>query len=109
MRTRLAFLTSPFQGKAGSNTPNKDAFLFLAPYLTLFGLFILWPALNGIWMSFHNWDLLFPRKPFIGLENYKNILVLFFCAKLRVDNWCWIYSKDTEIECDGCEVCTGVG
>jgi len=73
MRTRLAFLTSPFQGKTGSNTPNKDAFLFLAPYLTLFGLFILWPALNGIWMSFHNWDLLFPRKPFIGLENYKNI------------------------------------
>lgn len=73
MRPRLAFLTSPFQSKAGSHSQNKDAVIFLTPYGILFSVFILWPALNGIWMSFHNWDLLFPKKPFIGLENYKNI------------------------------------
>jgi multiple sugar transport system permease protein len=73
MRSRLALLIRPFLGKAGSNSLNKDATLFLAPYMLLFTLFILWPAINGLWMSFHNWDLLFPRKPFIGLQNYKDI------------------------------------
>lgn len=46
------------------------AWLFLAPYLVLFGAFVLLPILLGIWMSFHAWDFTLPGKPWVGLENY---------------------------------------
>ena len=46
------------------------AYLFLAPYLVLFAMFILAPILYGLWISLHDWDFLLPGKPFVGLENY---------------------------------------
>jgi multiple sugar transport system permease protein len=48
-------------------------YLFLAPYLLLFFTFVLVPAVFGIWISLHNWDYTLPGKPFIGLENYKDL------------------------------------
>jgi multiple sugar transport system permease protein len=50
------------------------AYLFLAPYLLLFTFFVVLPAIYGIWVSFHSWDLLLPNKPWVGLDNYKNLL-----------------------------------
>ena len=47
--------------------------LLLAPYLVLFSLFILTPAVYGAWISFHDWDYLLPNKPWVGLDNYKNL------------------------------------
>ena len=46
------------------------AWLFLAPYLVLFGGFVLLPILFGLWISLHNWDFTLPGKPFVGLDNY---------------------------------------
>jgi multiple sugar transport system permease protein len=46
------------------------AWLFLAPYLMLFGAFVLLPILLGTWMSLHSWDPNLPGKPFVGLDNY---------------------------------------
>jgi multiple sugar transport system permease protein len=46
------------------------AWLFLAPYLVLFGGFVLLPILLGLWISLHNWDFTLPNKPFVGLDNY---------------------------------------
>ncbi|GAB3030842.1 sugar ABC transporter permease [Parafrigoribacterium mesophilum] len=46
------------------------AYLFLAPFLILFGVFVVAPALFGIWISLHNWNPLLPRQPFVGLDNY---------------------------------------
>jgi len=46
------------------------AYLFLLPYLGLFGTFVLAPILYGLWISLHDWDFLLPGKPFVGLENY---------------------------------------
>jgi multiple sugar transport system permease protein len=48
-------------------------YLFLAPYLLLFGVFVLAPSLFVIWISLHDWDFLLPGKPFVGLENYLNL------------------------------------
>jgi len=53
----------------GRTTP----YLFLAPYLVLFGLFVVGPAIFGIWMSLHDWDFQLPGKPFVGLQNYKDL------------------------------------
>src|SRR5215217_8027450 len=46
------------------------AYLFMAPYLVLFTIFIVIPVVFGIWISLHNWDPLLPVKPFVGLQNY---------------------------------------
>ena len=50
------------------------AWLFLAPYLVLFGGFVLLPIVLGLWISLHNWDFTLPGKPFVGLDNYANLL-----------------------------------
>ncbi|MGW1343543.1 carbohydrate ABC transporter permease [Kribbella sp. NPDC002412] len=64
-RTRAS---SPVRGY-GRATP----YLFLAPYLLLFLLFVVGPALFGLWMSLHDWDFQLPGKPFVGLQNYKDL------------------------------------
>jgi multiple sugar transport system permease protein len=48
-------------------------YLFLAPYLILFTLFVLAPSVYVIWISLHDWDFLLPGKPFVGLQNYVNL------------------------------------
>ncbi|TCM45690.1 carbohydrate ABC transporter permease [Kribbella sp. VKM Ac-2568] len=48
-------------------------YLFLAPYLVLFLLFVIGPAIFGFWMSLHDWDFQLPGKPFVGLQNYKDL------------------------------------
>lgn len=56
-----------FGGVHGSKaTP----YLFLLPYLALFAVFIVVPAVFGLWISLHDWDFLLPGKPFTGLDNY---------------------------------------
>ncbi|MFY0578272.1 carbohydrate ABC transporter permease [Cystobacter fuscus] len=55
--------------RAGRATP----YLFLAPYLVLFGVFVVLPGLYGLWISLHDWDFLLPRKPWVGLRNYQNL------------------------------------
>lgn len=66
---------------AGEATREKKGFdvtpfvpyLFMAPYLLIFGVFILLPALFGIFMSFHQWDYALPEHPWVGLANYLNL------------------------------------
>ena len=50
------------------------AWLFLAPYLVLFLGFVLLPIVLGVWISLHNWDYTLPGKPFVGIDNYSNLL-----------------------------------
>jgi len=48
-------------------------YLLCAPYLVLLLAFVVGPAIFGIWISLHDWDFMLPRKPFIGLQNYKDL------------------------------------
>ncbi|MEI8406950.1 MULTISPECIES: carbohydrate ABC transporter permease [unclassified Kribbella] len=48
-------------------------YLFLAPYLVLFLVFVIGPAIFGLWMSLHDWDFQLPGKPFTALQNYKDL------------------------------------
>jgi multiple sugar transport system permease protein len=57
------------RGGRGGLTP----WLFLAPYLVLFGGFVLAPAVYGLWISLHDWDYTLPGKPFVGPENYQDL------------------------------------
>ncbi len=48
-------------------------YLLCLPYLLLLATFVLGPALFGVWVSLHDWDFLLPAKPFIGLQNYRDL------------------------------------
>ena len=48
-------------------------YIFLAPFLIIFGVFVLAPAVYGVWMSMHNWDFFLPGRPWVGLANYLNL------------------------------------
>lgn len=64
----------PSGGKADSkSTFSMTPYLFLAPYLVLFTVFVLIPAVFGLWISLHNWDYLLPDQPWVGLQNYINL------------------------------------
>ncbi|GEA89601.1 carbohydrate ABC transporter permease [Cellulomonas cellasea] len=53
---------------------NRDGWLFLAPYLVLFTVFVLLPLGWGIWISLHDYDYTLPDKPFVGFDNYAGLL-----------------------------------
>lgn len=50
------------------------AYLFLAPFLSFFSLFFIRAVISAINLSFYNWRLLRPARPFIGLDNYRELL-----------------------------------
>ena len=78
--------TAPAQEvrRGGGRAPNADpavmraglgtALLFVGPYLVLFCTFVLAPIVYGLWISLHQWDFLLPGKPFVGLQNYVDLL-----------------------------------
>jgi multiple sugar transport system permease protein len=45
-------------------------FLFVVPHLLFFLIFLACPVIFGLWISFHHWEIISPKKPFVGLENY---------------------------------------
>jgi multiple sugar transport system permease protein len=66
-------------------------YLFLAPFLTLFAVFVLVPGVLGLWISLHNWDFLLPNKPFVGGQNY---LDLFDSSSVQFESF-WNGMKAT--------------
>jgi multiple sugar transport system permease protein len=46
--------------------------LFIAPYMTVFVVMLIFPLLLGMWLSLHKVDLFGPGK-FIGLSNYRRL------------------------------------
>lgn len=66
--------------------------LFLAPALAAFLLFVVWPIVSSIWISFHDWDGLGP-KTFIGLDNYRELFAddKFYLALANNIKWLVLY------------------
>jgi len=67
--------------KAARKSAGKDfiganpitPYVFMAPYLVLFFIFVLAPVVYGFWVSLHNYDYLLPGKPWVGLQNYADL------------------------------------
>jgi multiple sugar transport system permease protein len=67
--------TPPRRGRrpgAGVAAPRrtKVAYLFLAPFLILFTVFVAAPAVFGLWISLTNWSPFRVSQSFVGLKNY---------------------------------------
>ncbi len=61
---------TPVHRSGGIHGSRWTGYLFLAPFLVLFAVFVAYPAIYGIWISLHDWDFMLPGKPFVGLDNY---------------------------------------
>ncbi len=52
-------------------------YLFISPTLLVFSVFIAFPVLFTLYVSFHDWPLLAGpggERPYVGLENYRRVL-----------------------------------
>ncbi len=47
--------------------------VLLAPALTVFSIFVIWPLLNSFRYSFTNWNGFNPNYKFVGLDNFAKI------------------------------------
>ncbi|MDX6283015.1 MAG: multiple sugar transport system permease protein, partial [Kribbellaceae bacterium] len=54
-------------------TEKWGGLLFVAPFLVLFGFFLLWPTLGGLWNSFFNKSLAGVGGEFLGLANWREV------------------------------------
>ena len=53
---------------------NWTPYLFILPHLIMFAAFIGWPFINGLLISFQQYDILRPEaNKYIGLENYTSL------------------------------------
>src|SRR5437764_7958677 len=50
------------------------AYLFNSPGLILFAVFTVYAVYTSFFLSFHRWDILEVKKPFVGLQNYREVL-----------------------------------
>jgi multiple sugar transport system permease protein len=56
-----------------SGRKTLTAYLFLLPFLVIFGIFVLFPAVYGLWISLHVWNPLLDVHPFVGLQNFTDL------------------------------------
>ncbi len=52
----------------------RDGYLFVAPYLAIVAVFMVYPIFSGLWISLHDWAILGDQRPFVGLANYAKML-----------------------------------
>ncbi|MFC7464629.1 carbohydrate ABC transporter permease [Brachybacterium sp. GCM10030252] len=53
---------------------NLRGWLYCAPFLIAFVLFLIWPMANGLWMSFTGTSLAGTNTEFVGLANWEEAL-----------------------------------
>lgn len=51
-----------------------SAYMFLSPTLIVFMLFIAFPVLFSLYLSFHQWNMFSTQTQFVGLDNYTRII-----------------------------------
>ncbi|MFG6469307.1 carbohydrate ABC transporter permease [Roseateles sp. BYS87W] len=62
--------TAPTVGLRASRPAHA---LFVLPFVTMYVLMLLWPLAKGIWISFHDHDLLSDDSFWVGLANYAEL------------------------------------
>lgn len=53
---------------------NLDAYVFLSVPLLLFSIFTLFALGFSFYLTFHQWSIIEPERPFVGLQNYRDML-----------------------------------
>src|ERR1700753_1221062 len=45
----------------------------MGPSLLILGVFVLWPILQSLWYSLHDWTIGASTQPWVGLDNYTKL------------------------------------
>ena len=53
---------------------NYSGYLFILPMMLLFAVFIVYPIVYNIRISFFDWNGISRTKEFVGLENYQTLI-----------------------------------
>lgn len=72
----MAMLARPRQRRGKNPLAAEDnlaGWVFILPALAIFGTFIFGPILYVFWISLHEWDVVTPEKPWVGLDNFVDI------------------------------------
>jgi multiple sugar transport system permease protein len=73
------------------NLKNREAlaaYLFLSPFLLLFSVFVVRAVISAVQMSFYDWQILRPNRPYIGFDNY---------LELFSDSVWWVALQNTVV------------
>ena len=65
--------TEPNSSWFGAGLRRYSSFAFLLPALAIYGVFALYPMVDGLWLSFYDWDGISADRNWVGLENYVQI------------------------------------
>ena len=49
------------------------AYIFLAPFIIFFAVFVIRAIFTAVNMSFYDWAILKPNHPYVGINNYKEL------------------------------------
>jgi multiple sugar transport system permease protein len=64
--------------EAGRRTRTRQDALagwgFIAPFLAIYLVLLLWPVVQALYMSGFTWDLLTLERAFLGIDNYRQML-----------------------------------
>ena len=66
--------STPRRGVLHQMRKQWSAYLFLAPTMILFGIFTVLAVIYAFYLSFHEWNILEPEQPYVGLDNYARLL-----------------------------------
>ena len=58
----------------GLGSQARAGWFFLAPSLILIGVFVIYPIIQSLWMSLHDWSFFQTQHPFVGPSNYIEML-----------------------------------
>ena len=70
----LVLFLLPLAARPRALSGTLAAWGFLTPAAALLLLFTFGPLLFSLWISLHDWRLVDPAHPFLGLENYRALL-----------------------------------
>lgn len=51
----------------------RSAYLFIAPGVIIFSIFTFAAGAFAFYLTFHRWSIIEPNKPFVGLDNYRDL------------------------------------
>ena len=70
---------------------NLKAFVFLFPTLLVFGMFLVWPLIYTVYLSFFKWNMISKNKVFVGFENYLTIFKDSSTKQILMNSFWYIF------------------
>jgi ABC-type sugar transport system permease subunit len=61
------------RGSMGRYGRSKIIVPFLAPAVIIYAIFFIYPSIQALWVSFHEWSGFVPQMEFVGLDNFKEL------------------------------------